>query len=552
MLPRIRGRARSNVRLTVALLALTCVGISTFTATAANAAHSRRPAVTSRSHHRFAHKSSVNLKAAPTITVSGYTLTWRAIGSVRTYVLVRKVAGQDHRSIVTGTTVTPPILPGATARYTVRAYIYGSKWSPEVTVRYPSAAVPPPVPPITPPPVVGPSLGPEGTGTSGSGSGSSTEGSTTGTGSGGGTEGSGPESAGGTEGSGTGTGTGGGGTEGSGSGGGTEGSGLGPEAFGLPFVKGVNTNLAGWSVSNTPQIAAEITALGANWEREDLDWSSVESKPGVYNWTQFEQVLTAAQAKGITILPILGYAPSWTNPGNATAYAEFVAAAVARFGPGTSFNLQWFELWNEPYFPYAWSNKTPEPEAYARDVVAASQAAKAVAPSVKFLVAADYTDAPQTGGTSPWETTWVHDMLVAEPNLGKWVDGVSVHPYGDDPSNPVATAGGWKDASNGWSFQRIDTIRAKFQAGGVNLPFWITEEGWSSWETSEAQIAKNYADLTVQIKARPWVRALFPYCLREFSARPTNNQPGFGLLKFGTWQPKAGYLQLQEGYKTLS
>lgn len=517
MLPRVRGRARSTVRLTVALLALTCAGISTFTATAANAAHSRRPAVTSRSH-RFAHRSSVNFKAAPTITVSGYTLAWRAIGSVRTYVLIRKVAGKENgRTIVTGTTVTPSVLPGVTAHYTVRAYVYRSKWSPEVTVRYPSA-VAPPVPPITPPPVAGPSLGTEGTGTSGSGSGSSTEGPTSGTG----------------------------------SGSGTEGSGLGPESFGLPFVKGVNTNLAGWSVSNTPQIASEITALGANWEREDLDWSSVESQPGVYNWTQFEQVLTAAQAKGITILPILGYAPSWTNPGNATAYAEFAAAAVARFGPGTSFNLQWFELWNEPYFPYAWSNKTPEPEAYARDVVAASQAARTVAPSAKFLVAADYTDAPQAGGTSPWETTWVHDMLVAEPNLGKWVDGVSVHPYGDDPSNPIATPGGWTDASKGWSFQRIDTIRAKFQAGGVNLPFWITEEGWSSWETSEAQIAKNYADLIVQIKARPWVRALFPYCLREFSAKPTDNQPGFGLLKFGTWQPKAGYQQLQEGYKTLN
>jgi hypothetical protein len=86
----------------------------------------------------------------------------------------------------------------------------------------------------------------------------------------------------------------------------------------------------------------------------------------------------------------------------------------------------------------------------------------------------------------------------------------------------------------------------------VNLPFWITEEGWSTWETSEAAEAKNYADLIVQIKARPWVRALFPYCLREFSAKPTDNQPGFGLLKFGTWQPKAGYLPLQEGYETLN
>jgi hypothetical protein len=86
----------------------------------------------------------------------------------------------------------------------------------------------------------------------------------------------------------------------------------------------------------------------------------------------------------------------------------------------------------------------------------------------------------------------------------------------------------------------------------VNLPFWITEEGWSTWDFSEATAAKNYADLIVQIRARPWIRALFPFCLREFGEHPTNNQPGFGLLKFGTWQPKAGYQPLQEELKTLN
>ncbi|HEY7831456.1 MAG TPA: beta-galactosidase [Solirubrobacteraceae bacterium] len=322
--------------------------------------------------------------------------------------------------------------------------------------------------------------------------------------------------------------------------------------FGLPFVKGVDANLQGWGINNLPQIAAEMNSLGVNWEREDLSWGSIEPQKGVFNWSGFDRTVAAAKERGITILPIVGYAPSWTGPTNSAAYAEFVAAAVARYGPGTSANLQWWELWNEPYFAYAWSGHTPEPEAYGRDALAAAQAAKAVAPSVKLLVAADYQESSQTGGSSSEQKTWVNDMFAAAPTLGKWIDGVSVHPYGGDPALSLKEAGGYLDTSGKWGFQRIDTVRGKFLAHGVNVPFWITEEGWSTWDMSEETVARNYADLFPQIKARPWIRALFPFGLREGTAHPTNDQAAFGLLKFGTWQPKASWTFIQEGFKTLN
>ncbi len=321
--------------------------------------------------------------------------------------------------------------------------------------------------------------------------------------------------------------------------------------FGEPFVKGIDTNLQGWGPEATPQIASEMRTLGVDWAREDLEWSKVEPQPGVFDWSSFDQTVSAAEANGITILPIVGYAPSWASPTDAADYAAFVKAAVERYGPGTNANLRWWELWNEPYDSYAWSGHTPEPEAYARDVVAAAQAAKGVAPSVKLLVASDYDDSPQAGGTSPWQTTWIDDMFAAEPTLGQWIDGVSVHPYGADPALPLAQTGGWKDASGEWAFQRIDSIRAKFLAHGVNIPFWITEIGWSTEEVSEAQQASDYADLIPQVAERPWVRALFPYCLREFEQTP-NKESQFGLLKFGSWQPKPAFAVLQRGFASLS
>jgi polysaccharide biosynthesis protein PslG len=346
------------------------------------------------------------------------------------------------------------------------------------------------------------------------------------------------------------------GESGSGLGGGDLGSssspeGGGSETFGQPFVKGITADLEGEG-SNGPEDIGYMRSLGVSWTREALDWSEAEPEKGVYDWSVFDRVLAEAQANGITVLPLLGYAPSWAGPDDAAAYAEFVAAAVARYGPGTSADLQWWELWNEPYFAYAWSGKTPEPEAYARDYVTAAEAARKVAPSVKLLIAADYQEAGQTGGTSPEEKAWIEDMFLAVPTLGQWIDGVSVHPYGGDPALSLTAQGGYLDTSGQWGFQRIDTIREKFLAHGVNVPFWITEEGWSTWENSEATVAHNYADLITQIKARPWVRALFPFGLREDDPHPTNNEPGFGLLKYGTHEPKEAWWVLKEGLTTLS
>ena len=83
----------------------------------------------------------------PQITVSGDTLSWTRVDGVGTYVLVRKVPGQQEQySVVTGTAVTPPPVPGVTVRYSVRTTALWSAWASEVSISYPSTSEPPEVP----------------------------------------------------------------------------------------------------------------------------------------------------------------------------------------------------------------------------------------------------------------------------------------------------------------------------------------------------------------------------------------------------------------------
>ena len=91
-------------------------------------------------------------QTAPVLTVSGRTLTWNALAKVNTYILMSEVPGRATQySEVSGTSITPPPVPGATVRYSIRTAVEGSAWAPAVAISYPSAPSPVPTQPTGPP-----------------------------------------------------------------------------------------------------------------------------------------------------------------------------------------------------------------------------------------------------------------------------------------------------------------------------------------------------------------------------------------------------------------
>jgi len=89
----------------------------------------------------------LNLKAAPALHVSGQTLSWNLVAKVTAYILVTKVPGQPEAfTAVSGTSVTPPAVPGKTVTYSVRTAVDGSDWAPPVTIAYPAPPAKEPAP----------------------------------------------------------------------------------------------------------------------------------------------------------------------------------------------------------------------------------------------------------------------------------------------------------------------------------------------------------------------------------------------------------------------
>jgi Glycosyl hydrolase catalytic core len=96
---------------------------------------------------------ATDVLAAPTMSASSTTVSWTPTSGVSSYVFVRKVPGQAAQySIVNGTSVTPPTVPGQTVSYGVRTNVGGSAWASEVSISYlQSSPTPPTVDPTTAP-----------------------------------------------------------------------------------------------------------------------------------------------------------------------------------------------------------------------------------------------------------------------------------------------------------------------------------------------------------------------------------------------------------------
>jgi hypothetical protein len=89
--------------------------------------------------HRVATSATLrDARLALRLTVSGHTLRWVPLDRITSYILERKVPGQAAQySVVRGTSVTPPPVPGVQASYSIRTTAYSSAWAQEEPITYP-------------------------------------------------------------------------------------------------------------------------------------------------------------------------------------------------------------------------------------------------------------------------------------------------------------------------------------------------------------------------------------------------------------------------------
>jgi hypothetical protein len=306
-------------------------------------------------------------------------------------------------------------------------------------------------------------------------------------------------------------------------------------ATGTTLRLGLVANTLGWGarVGDAQSLARQT---GARWLREEIDGASVVPARGERRWGATDRLFVAAAHRGLRVLPLLNGTPRWVTsrdgalPTDAHAYAAFVGAVVARYGPSGSFwrahptlderlAPAWFELWNEPYFARP-SHHAVTAQRYAALADAAIRAGGAADPAARFLLAVD----PSTSNDADLDARWLDRLEQAQPGLLAAADGIAVHPYGADGAA---------------SLRSLDHLRGALTARGrAHTPIWVTEVGWSTCDNSaqcrtERTQGANLRRLLTGVLQQPdRAAAVFYYHLRSWRVQAGDQLFGdYGLLR---------------------
>lgn len=301
-------------------------------------------------------------------------------------------------------------------------------------------------------------------------------------------------------------------------------------------ISGLTWTLAYESSADFDRDMGIIDSSGAGWLRVDISWATVQRNgPTSYDWAPFDRIVKDARARGLNVLGIIGYTPSWarpsstsdasTPPKNVLDFAGFAAEVARHYGP---MGVRAYEIWNEPNLGGNWK-PAADPAGYTQLLKVAYLALKSVDPSITVV----------SGGLSPaTDTSTNRDPrsfvkgMYANGAKG-YFDALGHHPY-TFPAAP-GEAYGW----SAWyqMYGGTDNLRGQMVANGDgDKKIWATEfgaptNGPSGSYVSETTQAQHVTRAYELFKSYGWAGPLFVWSSRDNSTDASSNYNFFGLLR---------------------
>ncbi len=255
-----------------------------------------------------------------------------------------------------------------------------------------------------------------------------------------------------------------------------------------------------------------MKSLGLRMARVDWEWRAVEYKKGAYDWDAMDTLVSLARQYGVSLLPIVHYAPEWAlvstqkpdgvyqmapRPDRFQDYANFVAASVRRYGPNGDAPVAFepitaWQIWNEPNGKEFWG-PAPDPKAFTA-LMETTARTLAFARGKIRIVHAGLSKADHVFLWSAWE---------ADPNYGRTFDVLAVHPYFFNPRGgvrkpdamdadraDVAALGFVGNPDDTGFLGKVFNLQLFLTLKGAPKPIWITEIGFMAgngnpWAISE-------------------------------------------------------------------
>jgi hypothetical protein len=272
-----------------------------------------------------------------------------------------------------------------------------------------------------------------------------------------------------------------------------------------------------------------VAAAGIGWVRIDFVWALIETSQNHFDWSVYDDIVGAAELRGLSVLGILAYTPAWATDGPSLSgvprsvadWEDFCFRAALRYRG----RVRHWEVWNEPNQPHFFAGTRAQYLEWilkpAADAIrAADNDAQVGGPALAHLESAEWY-------------VWLLDVL---QQAGGKLDFATHHLYdADGPADLTArlenpTPFGGNPAL--WDLWTPSVKEVLTEAGWLGKPFWLDETGWASKKIGEATQAAHLDGFLAAwfdgVAGRDWLDKLFVYELRD---PPASDPNGWGLLR---------------------
>jgi hypothetical protein len=235
-----------------------------------------------------------------------------------------------------------------------------------------------------------------------------------------------------------------------------------------------------------------------------------------------DTLVIAAANRGITLLPVIQWPPSWaalrpglfgSPPRDARDVERIFGALAARYGPdGTLWRrrpglerrpIRAWQVFNEPNITFFWEQQ-PFARSYVETLQAAERGLRAADPGARLVLAG-----------LPNESWKALSSIYAAGGRGSF-DAVALHPYSHRPANVLRIV------------RRARRVMRR--NGDAAVPIWVTEFSWPAGRPlrNPPDWARGFATVSDREQARLLDRAL-----RRF--RAARGRLGIERLVWYTW-----------------
>lgn len=217
-----------------------------------------------------------------------------------------------------------------------------------------------------------------------------------------------------------------------------------------------------------------LDRLGVDLVRFTIDWSKVEARRGVRDWSGVDPVLNGLRARGIRAVVTLYGTPRWANGGQSPNWAPSSGSTFAAFAAAAATRYIWVKdwlIWNEPN-QRRWLRPTT-PNTYVTKLLNPAYSAIHRASSGTRVGGGVTAPRGSIGGVSPVD--WIRGMRAA----GARLDAYAHHPYPPDRfQTPWTGACGHCETITMASLERL--LREVSSAWGGAKRIWLTEYGYQT------------------------------------------------------------------------